>query len=249
MPINQFTQQSNFLLAAMAGAERIFEAMRLPPEVDEGRIRLVNTRGEGVTQTACAEKTGRWAWQKPDGSLVLCGGTCGSTTSPLATRKAAPILQNISLYAQARPEDRLRGLHRRGQDHHHQPHQPLLRHRRRRRHLRRHRRAGHRQGLAAAVAGHRAAGHPPVHRHHCRQHPLRQAGRHPEEIVRAARIANADSFIRRLPQGYDTRITSDGASLSQGQRQLLAIARAAVADPPVLIPGRGHQLHRHPHRA
>ena len=56
-----------------------------------------------------------------------------------------------------------------------------------------------------------------------------------EEIVRAARIANADSFIRRLPQGYDTRITSDGASLSQGQRQLLAIARAAVADPPVLI--------------
>ena len=57
----------------------------------------------------------------------------------------------------------------------------------------------------------------------------------PEEIVRAARIANADSFIRRLPQGYDTRITSDGASLSQGQRQLLAIARAAVADPPVLI--------------
>src|SRR5699024_9066446 len=56
-----------------------------------------------------------------------------------------------------------------------------------------------------------------------------------EEIVRAAQIANADSFIRRLPQGYDTRITSDGASLSQGQRQLLAIARAAVADPPVLI--------------
>ena len=56
-----------------------------------------------------------------------------------------------------------------------------------------------------------------------------------EEFVQAAKIANADSFIRRLPQGYDTRITSDGASLSQGQRQLLAIARAAVADPPVLI--------------
>src|SRR5699024_1896553 len=69
MPINQFTQQSNFLLAAMAGAERIFEAMRLAPEVDEGKIQLVNTRGEGVTLTACAEKTGRRAWRKPDDSL------------------------------------------------------------------------------------------------------------------------------------------------------------------------------------
>ena len=56
-----------------------------------------------------------------------------------------------------------------------------------------------------------------------------------EEVVRAAKIANADSFIRRLPQGYDTQVTADGANLSQGQRQLLAIARAAVADPPVLI--------------
>ena len=56
-----------------------------------------------------------------------------------------------------------------------------------------------------------------------------------EEIEKAAKIANADSFIRRLPQGYDTMVTSDGANLSQGQRQLLAIARAAVADPPVLI--------------
>ena len=56
-----------------------------------------------------------------------------------------------------------------------------------------------------------------------------------EEVKRAAKIANADSFIRRLPQGYDTWVTSDGANLSQGQRQLLAIARAAIADPPVLI--------------
>ena len=56
-----------------------------------------------------------------------------------------------------------------------------------------------------------------------------------DEVKRAAKIANADSFIRRLPQGYDTMVTSDGANLSQGQRQLLAIARAAIADPPVLI--------------
>ena len=99
MPINQFTQQSNFLLAAMAGAERIFEAMRLPPEVDEGRIRLVNTRGEGVTLTACAEKTGRWAWQKPDGSLVPLRGDVRFHDVTFGYEKGRPILQNISLYA------------------------------------------------------------------------------------------------------------------------------------------------------
>ena len=69
-----------------------------------------------------------------------------------------------------------------------------------------------------------------------------------EEIERAASIANADSFIRRLPQGYDTMVTADGANLCQGQRQLLAIARAAVADPPVLILDEATSLHRHPHR-
>ena len=69
-----------------------------------------------------------------------------------------------------------------------------------------------------------------------------------EEVQRAARIANADFFIRHLPQGYDTMLTGDGANLSQGQRQLLAIARAAVADPARADPGRGHLLHRYPHR-
>ena len=70
-----------------------------------------------------------------------------------------------------------------------------------------------------------------------------------EEIIAAAKLANADGFIRRLPQGYDTMLTGDGANLSQGQRQLLAIARAAVADPPVLIVDEATSSYRYPYRA
>ena len=166
MPINQMTQQSNFLLAALAGAERVFEVLEQPPETDEGQVELVNVKEEGGTMTACAEKTGRWAWRRPDGSLApLRGAAHPEGDQPL--RRAGP-------------EDRLRGLHRRRQDHHHQPHQPLLRGAGGRRHLRRHRRAGHQKGQPPPLPGHRPSGYPPVYGHHCRQHPLRQAGCHSE---------------------------------------------------------------------
>ena len=235
MPINQFTQQSNFLLAAMAGAERIFEAMRLAPETDEGRIQLVNTRGEGVTLTACAEKTGRWAWQKPDGSLVPLRGDVRFHDVTFGYEKGHPILQHVSLYA--KPGQKIAFVGSTG--------------------------AG-KTTITNLInrfydidAG--SVTYDGIDVRDIAKDSLRQSlgivlqdthlftgtiadnirfgklDATPEEIVRAARIANADSFIRRLPQGYDTRITSDGASLSQGQRQLLAIARAAVADPPVLI--------------
>ena len=94
-----------------------------------------------------------------------------------------------------------------------------------------------------------AAGHQPVHRHDPRQHPLRQPRERPiEEVEAAAQLANADDFIRRLPDGYDTVIDGEGGSLSQGQRQLISIARAAVADPARHDPRRGDKLDRHPHR-
>ena len=99
LPINQFTQQSNLLLAAMAGAERIFEAMRLAPEVDEGKVQLVNVREENGVLTACGEKTGRWAWQKPDGTLVPLRGDVRFHDVSFGYDKGHTILHNVSLYA------------------------------------------------------------------------------------------------------------------------------------------------------
>ena len=235
MPINQFTQQSNFLLAAMAGAERIFETMRLDPETDEGKIRLVNVREENRVLTACGEKTGRWAWQKPDGALEPLRGDVRFRDVSFGYDQGHPILHGISLYA--KPGQKIAFVGSTG--------------------------AGKTTIINLinrfydVTAGQITFDGIDVQ--DIRKDDLRRSlgvelqdthlftgtvadnirfgklDATQAEIERAARIANADSFIRRLPQGYDTMVTGDGANLSQGQRQLLAIARAAVADPPVLI--------------
>ena len=235
MPINQFTQQSNFLLAAMAGAERIFETMRLDPETDEGKIRLVNVREENGVLTACGEKTGRWAWQKPDGALEPLRGDVRFRDVSFGYDQGHPILHGISLYA--KPGQKIAFVGSTG--------------------------AGKTTIINLinrfydVTAGQITFDGIDVQ--DIRKDDLRRSlgvvlqethlftgtvadnirfgklDATQAEIERAARIANADSFIRRLPQGYETMVTGDGANLSQGQRQLLAIARAAVADPPVLI--------------
>ena len=222
MPINQFTQQSNFLLAALAGAERVFEAMDQPPEVDEGKAELVK------------EGTG-WSWRKPDGTSVPLRGDVRFEDVTFGYEADHPILKGISLFAKPgqkiafvgatgagkttitnlinrfydvqkgrvtydgidvkdiKKDDLRRSLGMVLQDTH---------------------------LFTGTIADNIRFG---------------KLDATMEEVEAAARIANADSFIRRLPQGYDTMVTADGANLSQGQRQLLAIARAAVADPPVLI--------------
>ena len=235
MPINQFTQQSNFLLAAMAGAERIFETMRLDPETDEGKIRLVNVREQNGVLTACSEKTGRWAWQKPDGALEPLRGDVRFRDVSFGYDQGHPILHGISLYAKPGQKIAFVGSTGAGkttitnlinrfydvtagqitfdgidvQDI---------------------RKDDLRRSLGVVLQDTHLFTGTVADNIRFGKLDATQA-----EIERAARIANADSFIRRLPQGYDTMVTGDGANLSQGQRQLLAIARAAVADPPVLI--------------
>ena len=235
MPINQFTQQSNFLLAAMAGAERIFEAMSLKPEVDEGRIRLVNVCEKGGKLAACAEKTGRWAWQKPDGALVPLRGDVRFEDVSFGYDKDHTILQKISLYAKPGQKIAFVGSTGAGKttitnliNRFYDIADGKIRYDGI--NINKIKKDDLRRSLGIVLQDtHLFTGTVADNIRFGKLDATR------EEIEQAARIANADSFIRRLPKGYDTLVTSDGANLSQGQRQLLAIARAAVADPPVLI--------------
>ena len=235
LPINQLTQQSGMVLSALAGAERIFNVLQERPEVDEGKIRLTRVRETPEGLTACTEKTGHWAWQKPDGSLVPLRGDVRFDHVDFGYTPDRLILQGVSLYAKpgqkiafvgstGAGKTTITNLINRfydvnggiitydGQD------------------VRDIAKADLRRSLGIVLQDtHLFSG---TIADNIRFGKLDATE---EEIIEAAKIANAHSFITRLPQGYDTVITGDGANLSQGQRQLLAIARAAVADPPVLI--------------
>ena len=235
LPINQFTQQSNFLLAALAGAERVFDAMHLKPEVDEGKVDLVNVEEKDGIWIPCEKKTGHWAWRREDGTLVPLRGDVRFQNVDFAYESNHPILKNITLYAKPGQKIAFVGSTGAGKT----TITNLIN------------RFYDVQGGSVTYDG--------IDVKDIKKDALRRSlgivlqdthlftgtiadnirfgklDATDEEIKKAARIANADSFIRRLPQGYQTMVTADGANLSQGQRQLLAIARAAVADPPVLI--------------
>lgn len=235
LPINQFTQQSNFLLSALAGAERVFDVMNLEQEVDEGDVTLVNVKEENGDLRECKEKTGKWAWRSKDGALTMLRGDVRFENVDFGYTKEHMILKNISLYAKPGQKIAFVGSTGAGKT----TITNLIN------------RFYDVQGGAVVYDG--------IDVRKIRKNALRHSlgivlqdthlftgsvadnirfgklDATQEEIEKAARIANAHSFIRRLPNGYDTMVTADGANLSQGQRQLLAIARAAVADPPVLI--------------
>ena len=223
MPINQFTQQSNFLLAALAGAERVFEAMDQAPEVDEGQVRLVK------------EPEGGWAWQKPDGTKVPLRGDVRFDHVTFGYDEGHPILKDISLFAKPGQKIAFVGSTGAGKttitnliNRFYDVQQGTVTYDGI--DVRDIRKDDLRRSLGMVLQDtHLFAG---TIADNIRFGKLDATL---EEVKQAARIANADSFIRRLPEGYDTMVTADGANLSQGQRQLLAIARAAVADPPVLI--------------
>lgn len=237
MPVNQFTMQVNFLLAALSGAERIFDMMDEELEWDEGTVTLCRVREkEDGSLEECRERSGKWAWKDTeDGTVVpLCGDVRFHEVEFGYTEKKQ-ILKKISLYAKPGQKIAFVGSTGAGKttiinlinrfydmqggcitydgiD------------------VKKIKKADLRRSLGLVLQDtHLFTG---TIAENIRYGNLDASQ---EEVEQAAKLANADSFIRRLPNGYDTMIESDGANLSQGQRQLLAIARAAVADPPVLI--------------
>ena len=229
MPINQLTQQSNLLLAAMAGAERIFNAMNEKPEIDEGTVELVDLRPQGGTG---------WAWRdsaKPDAPLVPLRGDVRFEDVSFGYEPGQTILEDLSLYAKPGQKIAFVGSTGAGKttitnlinrfyevNNGRITYDGID--------VRRIRKDDLRHSLGMVLQDTHLFTGTVADNIRFGKLDATQA-----EIEAAAKIANADSFIRRLPHGYDTMITGDGANLSQGQRQLLAIARAAVADPPVLI--------------
>ena len=234
-PINQFTQQSNFLLAALAGAERVFEVLDERPETDEGGTVLVSVEESGGKLRETGRKTGKWAWRSPEGELRPLRGNVRFEDVDFGYEPGRPVLHGVSLYAHPGQKIAFVGSTGAGKT-------TITNLINRFYDVERGRvvydgidvrdikKESLRRSLGMVLQDtHLFTG---TIADNIRFGKLDATQ---EEIEAAARVANADSFIRRLPHGYETMVTSDGANLSQGQRQLLAIARAAVADPPVLI--------------
>ena len=241
MPISQISQQVNTIVSAMAGAQRVFRLLDEPSEADEGYVTLVNANvDENGNITESATRTGKWAWKHPhkaDGSVTytLLQGDVRMTDVDFAYEEGKEVLHDISLYAEPGQKVAFVGATGAGKT----TITNLIN-----------------RFYDIADGKIRYDG---ININKIKKPDLRRSlgivlqdtnlftgtvmenirygklDATEEEVYAAARLANADDFIRRLPQGYDTLLTANGGNLSQGQRQLIAIARAAVADPPVMI--------------
>ena len=240
-PISNLAQQFNVIMQALAGAERIFEMMDEPVEEDDGYVTLVNAKKDAQGNiTECEERTGLWAWKHPhsaDGSVTYTE-LKGDVVLEDVTFGYVPektVLHNISLYAKPGQKIAFVGSTGAGKttitnllNRFYDIQGGKIRYDGI--NIEKIKKDDLRGSMAMVLQDtHLFTG---TVKDNIRYGKLDATD---EEIVKAAKIANADFFIRHLPQGYDTMLTGDGANLSQGQRQLLAIARAAVADPPVLI--------------
>lgn len=235
-PITQISQQVNTILAAVAGAERVFEVMETEPEVDEGKVKLVRVSEDhsGALQEASYD-TGEWAWKKEDGTLVPLRGDVRFDHVVFGYDPRKTILHDISLYAKPGQKIAFVGSTGAGKttitslinrfyeiqsgtitydgiD------------------VRDIEKDSLRRSLGVVLQDtHLFTGTVADNIRYGRLDAT------DEEVEAAARLAGADTFIRHLPQGYQTPLSGDGGNLSQGERQLLNIARAACANPPVLI--------------
>ena len=231
-PINQFTQQGNFLLTALAGAERIFAVMELAPEVDEGVVRLEHANDVEAARVAAG--AAGWAWLI-DGEHVPLQGDVRFYDVDFGYEEGQTVLAGLTLYAKPGQKIAFVGSTGAGKttitnliNRFYETRSGVITYDGI--DVRDIEKASLRRSLGIVLQDtHLFAG---TIADNIRFGKLDATD---EEVRAAARVANADGFISRLPRGYDTPIVADGANLSQGQRQLLAIARAAVADPPVLI--------------
>ena len=240
-PFMQIAQQFNSIIMALAGAERIFNMMDEEPEVDNGYVTLVNAKKDADGNiTECSERTGLWAWKHPhqaDGTVTyqeLKGDvrfydmTFGYTPDHM-------VLHNLTLYA--KPGQKLAFVGSTGAgkttitnliNRFYDVADGKIRYDDI--NINKIKKADLRRSLGIVLQDtHLFTG---TIKENIRYGKLDATD---EEVVKAAKLAHADGFIRMLPNGYDTQLSGDGEELSQGQRQLLAIARAAIADPPVLI--------------
>ncbi len=240
MPINQISQQLNAIVMAMAGAERIFKLLDEKPEVDEGYVTLVNVKEENGALKESEKRTGRWAWKhvhQADGSVdyVELKGNVVFDGVDFGYSDDKIVLHDVKLYAEPGQKIAFVGSTGAGKttitnliNRFYDIQDGKIRYDGI--NVNKIKKDDLRRSLGIVLQDtHLFTG---TVKENIRFGKLDATD---EEIVAAAKLANADGFIRRLPEGYDTMLTGDGANLSQGQRQLLAIARAAVADPPVLI--------------
>ena len=239
-PITQISQQFNNIFAALAGAERIFALIDAPKEEDDGYVTLVNAvKDENGNLTETTERTGVWAWKHPhhDGTLTYTE-VKGDVVFEDMTFGYVPnktVLHNLSLYAKPGQKIAFVGSTGAGKttitnllNRFYELNSGKIRYDGI--NIQKIRKDDLRRSMAMVLQDtHLFTG---TVMENIRYGRLDATD---EEVIAAAKLANAHGFIKHLPQGYNTVLTSDGANLSQGQRQLLAIARAAVADPPVLI--------------